>query len=864
MEIKELSKKFTLNAKLTMEYALDLAKYEINLQILSLLRKDILLDNKELYVTPNTDRIIVDPIHIFVSTLLNRDSLSCKILVNMGFNVEAIVRAFPEIQKVEELIKKISEGKSDLNPLQLSEKSVEIIEKAYQISNSMQHIYVGTEHIFLSILSFGDLDLVKELNKLGITTDSYLERLITIANYPTIQGAGFDNNRIQRGVNNLRHVGVDLVELAKLNKLDPVIGREDEIDQLVNILSRRRKNNAVVAGEAGVGKTALVEGLAQRIAKGQVPNSLSKFKVISIDIPSIIASSKMRGDVEEKMAEIVDYVIKSTNVILFIDEMQNIITSGSPITGTDITSVLKPALLHPDFRCVGTTTTDDWNKYFDEDKALMRRFQPIFIEEPTIKESLEILANIKPILEKHHDIKISEYALKDAVILSDRFISDRFLPDKAIDLLDEATATKRLEVESKYSGKTVLEKQLDKVKKAKDIAVKEGKLEKAYGFKKNEEELKKKIKQLDENINQLRKGKEFEVGSDTIRKIISKWTGIPVGTITEEDSNTILKLDKILEQRVIGQKDAIKAVSNAIKRARANVSSVTRPWASLLFLGPTGVGKTELAKELTRNLFGDEKRLIQIDMSELIESHSISKLIGSPPGYVGYKDGGQLTEAVSRYPHSVVLFDEIEKAHPTILNILLQILEEGHLTDAKGLKVNFKNTIIILTSNIGVEEIQGDKILGFTEKKDDEKEITNAYESMKTQLLKQLKEYLRPELFNRLDDVIIFKMLKKSDAKKIVKKLLRELNERLADQLVQINVDEKVINYIVKKGFSEEYGARMLRRVLQDEVENVIADWVLRNGKKLISLRDRNSVNVVYIEKGEDSLFINKVEEIKK
>lgn len=721
----------------------------------------------------------------------------------------------------------------------LSDEIKKIISNAYQIANKYDLVYVGTEHLLISLLAQKNSQFVQELKKSGLSSEIFLKTLSTIASYPVgllIKPEPHEKNRAEMPV--LSQLGVELVELAKADKLDPIVGREDEIDQIINILSRRKKNNPIVVGEAGVGKTALIEGLAQRIANGSVPGSLQNSKIYSLDITNIVAGSKLRGDIEEKMLEIINEVKSRDDTILFIDEIHNILMTGSQAGGIDISSILKPALVNGDFRCIGATSTADYTRYFEEETALARRFQSVFIEEPNIEDSIEILRNIKPLLEKHHNVLITEEALTGAVKLADRFVSERFLPDKAIDLLDEATASRRLEVEVKYKEINELEKKYSKLEIQKEKLVREGKLEEAKKLRIKEAELSDIIDKAKKDRSDEQSSKKYEVGIDTVRKIVSKWTGIPVATINQDETTALINLEKTMSKSVIGQREAVNVVAAAIKRARAGISSAERPWASFLFLGPTGVGKTELAKVLTKTLFGDEDRLIQVDMSEMMEMHSVSKLIGSPPGYVGYREGGQLTEAVAKKPHSVILFDEIEKAHPDVLNILLQILEYGHLTDGKGRKVNFKNTIIILTSNIGAEEIRKSKILGFVADKEDiqksrsDADIEQAYDSMREMLQKELKESLRPELLNRLDDIVIFRALKRTDAEKIVEILIRELNERLSEEKVAVKLDKKAVALIVKDGFSEEYGARPLRRLLQDKVESFLADWLLRNGIK--------------------------------
>jgi ATP-dependent Clp protease ATP-binding subunit ClpC len=556
--------------------------------------------------------------------------------------------------------------------------------------------------------------------------------------------------------------------------------------------------------------------------------------IVLLDVASIMAGSRMRGDVEEKVMNIVSEVVEDSNTILFIDEIHNILSSGIPGSSSDIASILKPALLKDDFRCIGATTTEEYSMYIEEDNALARRFQPLRLEEASVEDTLEILKNIKVILEAHHNINIGKEAIEAATKLSDRYISNRYLPDKAIDLLDEACATKRIEIEGSFQELSDLINQLRTVKNTKVKQIRKGNMEKAEELNQEENDLESRIEQLEVECEESKMKMDNKVDVDDVRNVVSKWTGIPLNTLGRQEKNALLKLDKELEEVVIGQNEAVEAVSNAIKRARTGISAEDRPWASFLFLGPTGVGKTELAKALTEELFGNEDRLIQIDMSELMEGHSVSKLIGSPPGYVGYREGGRLTEEVRKNPHSVILFDEIEKAHPDVLNLLLQILEYGHLTDGKGRTVNFKNTIIVLTSNIGAEEIGKDKILGFVGNKSErrDEDIDDAYDSMKESLLSELKNTLRPELINRLDDVVIFRALNRKDARKIVKLLVIELNERLKDQGIKVKLGRKLTTYVVNEGFSEEYGARPLRRVIQDTVENTLAEYLLENEVK--------------------------------
>ncbi len=770
----------------------------------------------------------ISPGHIFMGILLNKNCLAVRLFSAMGFEVVDILKNFSDFIGITVDIR------SSKKPMRLifSKSSAEIIREAFRFANQMSHVYVGTEHIVSSILGNTKLPFVRKLKKDGLDFEGYNDALFTHATYPEgflMKPKSYDGKNL-RDEGTLSVLGFDLVEAAKKGELDPLIGREKELDMIVRILSRRKKNNPVVIGEAGVGKTALIEGLAQRIAKGNVPPPLLNMRIFSLDVSAIIASSKLRGDIEEKVMAIIREVLNSDNIIVFIDEIHTILASNVPGSGVDIGSVLKPALLKDRFRCVGATTIEAYTQYFEEDSALARRFQAVKLEEPSVSDTEKILKRMKKLIEKHQKVTITPEAIVAAVYLADRYISERFLPDKAIDLLDEAAATKRMELESKYKGISKLHAKFKDVVSKKREAVLRGDLVLAKSLKLQEEKLETEMKKMEKARELDTKKQNVEVDVDVIRKVISEWTGIPITTLDVSESKKLFKLEKVLAKSVIGQSEAVNAVASSIKRARAGISSPERPWASFLFLGPTGVGKTETAKVLTREIFGNEEKLIQIDMSEMMEMHSVSKLIGSPPGYVGYREGGQLTEIVRQNPHCVILFDEIEKAHDDVLNILLQILESGHLTDGKGRKVNFKNTVIILTSNIGAQEIREDKVLGFVkgeESKEKISDVEDAYEAMKSDLTRILKNTLKPELINRLDDIVIFRSLTKKDAKAIVNLLVNDLNERLAHKGVSVNLSKDVVNYLVKENFSFEYGARPLRRALQDEIEVKLAEWIL-------------------------------------
>lgn len=771
----------------------------------------------------------VQPEHILIGILLNEHSLATKTVVSMGVNIPDILNKVLGISPLDVV--------SDVNiprEIRFSKESQNVLRKAFDWSQKYAHVYVGTEHLMMAILESSEI-FIKDLGKYGLDEKTFQKQIGEYATYPLgvlakpeVPGMGSRQNTL------LDVIGKDFVQLARDGKLDPLVGREEELNTIVKILSRRKKSNPIVVGDAGVGKTVLIEGLAQKIADGKVPPSLKDMHIVSLDVASIMAGSKMRGDVEEKVLEIVSEVVESTNTILFIDEIHTILTSGMPGGNSEIVSILKPALLRDDFRCIGATTTDEYSAYFETDNALARRFQPIFLKEPTLDQTVQILKNLRPILEAHHSVNISDDAVMLSVTLSDRYVSDRYLPDKAIDLLDEASATKRLSLEGEYEEISSLTSKLRSVQNAKEENIVKGRMEHAADLKKEEVVLQRKISTLEIEREEKKKKKSSTVNSDDVRRVVSEWTGIPLNTLGSKEKSALLKLDEKLNSSVIGQREAVQGVVSAIKRARTGISDENRPWASFLFLGPTGVGKTELAKILARELFGNEEKLIQIDMSEMMEMHSISKLIGSPPGYVGYQEGGWLTEKVRRNPHSVILFDEIEKAHSDVLNILLQILEYGHLTDGRGRRVNFKNTIVVLTSNIGAEEISKDRILGFSKKsniKKSGKKSEQAYSAMKTELLRELRRTLRPELLNRLDEVVIFRSLTIRDARKIVDLLLSELNHRLGEHNISISLSKTLLTYIVKTGFSEEYGARPLRRALQDTVESAVAEYILKDGK---------------------------------
>ncbi|MBN1618529.1 ATP-dependent Clp protease ATP-binding subunit [Candidatus Dojkabacteria bacterium] len=812
----------------------------------------------------------VKPKHLFLGLILNRAGIASRVLSAIRIDIAKTFSSFSDGIDLSD----IKSSRFFDKDKAISEDLSRVIGRAFSIAHDLNHVYVGTEHLLMSILHDKKFDFVKDLAVSGITLDSVRKNILSFTSYP--QGV-LSKPPIASDAGKpsaLDIFGRNLTDLAKKSKLDPVIGRDKEIDELINILSRRRKNNPIVVGEAGVGKTALIEGLAQRIVKGDVPDSLRNTVIISLDVTGIVAGSKMRGDMEEKMMAVINEVASVPNMILFIDEIHTILGAGAVGGGgLDIAGVLKPALVHGDFRCIGATTVADYNRYFEEEPALSRRFQKVLVEESSVEDTVQILKNLRPLLEAHHNVVITDDAIEYAVRLSDQYVSDRYLPDKAIDLMDEAAAARRLEIEKEYDSLGDVKNRYKQIIEKKEGAIDNGEFDVAINLRKEQKKVENELYDLKKARVRIKKNKKFQVDAKVVREIISRWTNIPLTTLDSTESSELIHFEDTLASSVIGQNEAVLKVANAIKRARTGVTSVERPWASFLFLGPTGVGKTELAKVLTRELFGDEDRLIQVDMSEMMEMHSVSKLIGSPPGYVGYREGGQLTEKVRLQPHSVILFDEIEKAHIDVLNLLLQILEYGHLTDGKGRRVNFKNTVIILTSNIGAEDIRRDKVLGFQEadvrdrSSKSDKEIESAYDGMKEKLLDQLKKEIRPELLNRLDDIVIFRTLTRKDARKIVDLLLGDLNGRLEDQNVKVDLTDEAKDFIVTQGFSEEYGARPLRRTIQDFVETPVANYLLKYGGGVVlkgkKAKPERKKLLIAVDKEKHKLSVSKVKSAK-
>lgn len=685
--------------------------------------------------------------------------------------------------------------------------------------------YVGTEHILLGLIREGEGVAARVLANMNVSADKVLRQVMfLLGEGPSIAG-GMGGPAPQAGKTpTLNDFGRDLTKLAREGKLDPVVGRENEIERVIQILSRRTKNNPVLIGEPGVGKTAIAEGLAQRIVENKVPEILTGKRVITLDLSAVIAGSKYRGEFEERLKKIMDEIKANGNVILFIDELHTLIGAGAAEGAIDAANILKPALARGELQCVGATTLDEYRKYVERDAALERRFQPINVGEPTVEEAILILKGLRDRYEAHHRVKITDEAIKAAVTLSDRYISDRFLPDKAIDLVDEAASRVRLQSFTAPPDLKDLEAKMESLRKEKEAAVLSQEFEKAAQFRDQEHKIKQRLEELKGEWENQRGLEKSVVSEEDIAHIVSSWTNIPVKKLAEEESARLLRLEETLHQRVVGQDEAVKSVARAVRRARAGLKDPKRPIGSFIFLGPTGVGKTELARALAEALFGDEDSTVRIDMSEYMEKHAVSRLVGAPPGYIGHDEGGQLTEAVRRKPYSVVLLDEIEKAHPEVFNILLQVLEDGRLTDTKGRVVDFRNTVIIMTSNVGATLIKKEAKLGFIATESPE----NDYLEMKQKVTEELKKAFRPEFLNRIDEVIVFHTLAEEHMQKIVELMLDALTKRLAEQGLSLQVGAAAKALIAREGHDLMYGARPLRRAIQRLVEDPLSEEMLK------------------------------------
>ncbi len=753
----------------------------------------------------------VDTEHILLA-LINTCSFVNEILRKKGIKINIVKeRILNEIEKNKEHVHPTSIGFSPL--------AKRVLEYALEEARVFKSPFVEPEHIFIGLLREKFGSAAKILASYGID-ENFVRREIEI-----LKRQGYSFKALPKvQTPNLDKFGRDLTELARKGKLDPVIGREKEIERVIQILCRRIKNNPVLIGEPGVGKTAIVEGLAQKIVNEEVPYKLQNKRIVALDLTSIVAGTKYRGQFEERMRDIINEVKKAKNVILFIDELHTIVGAGSAEGTLDASNILKPALARGEIQIIGATTIDEYRKYIENDGALERRFAPILVEEPKIEDAINILKGLKKRFEDFHQVKISNKAIEAAVKLSERYINDRKLPDKAIDVLDEACAKVHINAQKPPEKILKLEEKLKELEKQKNEALEKGDYRKLYQIKDKEKELKEKFEKEKAAWEKTLTEKLPLVEIKDIEKVISTWTGIPIERIAQDEKKKLSKLEEELSKRVIGQKEAISLLAKAIRRSRVGVrSNPNKPIGVFLFLGPTGVGKTELAKAIAEYLFGDEKALIRFDMSEFMEKHSVSKLIGAPPGYVGYKEGNSLVELVKRRPYSVILFDEVEKAHPDVLNILLQIAEDGRLTDGSGRQVSFKNTIIIMTSNLGAKYIIKEKrSLGFDTKSKEE-----SFKEIKKLVLNEVKKFFRPELLNRIDALVVFKMLEKEDIKKIILNEIEKLNKELQEKKIRVALSDKLIDFIIQKEFKKEYGARTIKRGIQKYVEDVLADAFL-------------------------------------
>lgn len=761
--------------------------------------------------------------HLLLGLIREGEGIAAKALQSLGIQLEQ-VRA--EVEKMIGKGSASSRGEIGFTP---RAKKV-MVELAIEEARLLGHNYVGTEHILLGLIREGEGVAAQVLQNLGADLERVRNQVIHLLGgvpHPPSGSAAPGSAKVKGPKTNtstLDQFGRDLNQMARDGKLDPVIGREKEIERVIQILSRRTKNNPVLIGEPGVGKTAIAEGLAQRIADGRVPEILKDKRVVALDLASLVAGSKYRGEFEERLKKVMEEIRNAGNVILFIDELHTIIGAGAAEGAIDASNILKPALARGELQAIGATTIDEYRKHVEKDAALERRFQPVMVEEPSPEDAILILKGLRDRYEAHHRVEITDAAIEAAVRLSDRYVTDRYLPDKAVDLIDEAASRVRLSTFVAPPDLKELEDKLEEVRKEKEAAVQGQEFEKAARLRDKETKLKEELERQKNEWQQKKVTAKSVVTEDDIAHIVSQWTGIPATKLTMDESQRLLNLEKLLHEKVVGQDEAVAAVARAIRRARSGLKDPKRPIGSFIFLGPTGTGKTHLARALAEALFGDEDAMIRIDMSEYMERHTTSRLVGAPPGYVGYEEGGQLTEAVRRRPYSVVLLDEIEKAHPEVFNILLQVLEDGRLTEAKGRTVDFRNTVIIMTSNAGAQVIRGDKQLGFTVQEDEKEQ----YERMKSRVMDEVKRLFRPEFLNRLDEIIIFHSLNKDHLKQIVHLEVRKVADRLKEQGVDLTISDAALQVLVTEGYDEKYGARPLRRAIQRLLEDPLSEEMLR------------------------------------
>jgi ATP-dependent Clp protease ATP-binding subunit ClpC len=757
--------------------------------------------------------------HLLLGLLEEEGGVAGRVLRELGL----------DSSRIREMILRVSgEGRYEGSKIELAPETQQALEIALEEARKMGHHYVGTEHLLLSLHQAGG-NAAEVLRKLGITEDQVrrqVRRVLQEGATPppsavpeTARPTGKQDPKTPL----VDQLATDLTSLAEEEKLDPVIGRQMEIERVIQILARRTKNNPALIGEPGVGKTAIVEGLAQRIIEGDVPAPLLNKRVLKLDVGSLVAGTMYRGQFEERLKRVIDE-LKQTKSILFIDEFHMLVGAGAAGSAVDAANILKPALSRGELQCIGATTLDEYRKHIETDAALERRFQPIVVDEPSVEETIEILKGIRMMYEEHHHLVISDDALEAAARLSARYVSDRFLPDKAIDLIDESASRVRMYKSGASTSAKDIYKQLKQVRANRTQAQEEGKAEDVLTWQAQEADLNEQLKRLKTGWE---RAKSPVVNENDIAEVVAMWTGVPVMQMAEEESQRLLRMEEELRKSIIGQEEAIQSIAKAVRRARAGLKDPKRPIGSFMFLGPTGVGKTELTKSLAKFMFGSEEALIQLDMSEFMERHTSSRLVGAPPGYIGYDDAGQLTEALRRRPYSIVVFDEVEKAHPEVHNMLLQIMEEGHLSDAKGRQVDFRNAIIVMTTNVGAEEIRKQTSLGFQLRRDEKVEERTSYEEMRKKLTESLKKVFRPEFINRLDSVIVFRSLNKEDIRQIVALELGKVTERLAEHAVTLTATPQALDLLAESGFDVEMGARPLRRIIQQKVEDPLSDALL-------------------------------------
>ena len=755
--------------------------------------------------------------HLLLGLVREQEGIAAKVL--QAFDITE-----PLIEK--EISKFVTEGTETPVNLQYTPRAKRVIELSMDEARKLHHNFVVTEHLLLGLIRESEGIAARVLTSLGLNITRARAMVIRMLGNPQMYKS--QEAKPETDTPTLDGLATNLTKKAEDGRLDPVIGRSDEITRVIEVLSRRTKNNPVLIGEPGVGKTAVAEGLAQKIVKNEVPSTLKDKRVMMLDMGTVVAGTKYRGEFEERMKKVVDEIKKSGNVILFIDEMHTLIGAGGAEGSVDASNILKPSLSRGEVQVIGATTLEEYRKYIEKDAALERRFQPVMVDEPSVEDTILILKGLRDRYEAHHSVTITDEALEAAAVMSNRYVQDRFLPDKAIDLIDEASSKVRLKSHMSPPDLKDLEDQLEKVKQEKNAAVQSQEFEVAAKYRDDQTKIEEKLQQLENDWKNAQSSDKQKVTREDIELVISKMTGIPLQKIAEEESERLLNLEKILHDRVIGQNEAVESISKAVRRARAGLKNPERPIGSFIFLGPTGVGKTELAKALSEALFGEDDAMIRIDMSEYMEKHSVSRLVGSPPGYVGYDDGGQLTERVRRKPYSLILFDEIEKAHPDVFNMLLQVLDDGRLTDSTGRTVDFRNTVIVMTSNVGATELRDNKFVGFGSQ-----EASEDYETIRNTMMKELKNTFRPEFINRVDDIIVFHSLEKEHLEEIVSLMIKDLNARLKDRDIQVELTDSAVKALVDDGYDKEFGARPLNRSIQKNIEDTLSEAIL-SGQDLV------------------------------